>query len=125
MLFRSRVATIDLPAQPQGESIAWSADGRSLFAGSEGSGSDVYRVSLPASVTGATATVSASPSGEPSATATDPAEVVGPSGPDSSDDSGALRRAQVWWLAAGAIVLIALGFSLRSWGKRDPADDES
>jgi hypothetical protein len=43
-----RLATVALPLQPQGESIAFSADGRSLLAGSEGAGSEVWRVPLPA-----------------------------------------------------------------------------
>jgi hypothetical protein len=43
-----RLATVALPFQPQGESIAFSADGRSLLAGSEGAGSEVWRVPLPA-----------------------------------------------------------------------------
>ncbi len=36
-----------LPPQPLGETIAWSTDGLSLLAGSEGERSIVYRVSLP------------------------------------------------------------------------------
>jgi hypothetical protein len=43
-----RLATVPLPFQPQGESIAFSADGGSLLAGSEGAGSEVWRVPLPA-----------------------------------------------------------------------------
>jgi hypothetical protein len=42
-----RLATVPLPFQPQGESIAFSADGGSLLAGSEGAGSEVWRVPLP------------------------------------------------------------------------------
>jgi hypothetical protein len=42
-----RLATVELPLQLQGESIAFSADGRSLLAGSEGAGSEVWRVPLP------------------------------------------------------------------------------
>jgi hypothetical protein len=42
-----RLVTVPLPLQPQGESIAFSADGRSLLAGSEGAGSEVWRVPLP------------------------------------------------------------------------------
>jgi hypothetical protein len=43
-----RLATVPLPPQPQGESIAFSRDGRELLAGSEGAGSEVWRVPLPA-----------------------------------------------------------------------------
>jgi hypothetical protein len=42
-----RLATVPLPLQQQGESIAFSADGRSLLAGSEGGGSEIWRVPLP------------------------------------------------------------------------------
>lgn len=40
---------VSLPNQTQGESIAFTADGRSLLAGSEGVRQPVYRVPLPAS----------------------------------------------------------------------------
>jgi hypothetical protein len=42
-----RLASVPLPLQPQGESIAFAADGGSLLAGSEGAGSEVWRVPLP------------------------------------------------------------------------------
>ena len=38
---------VSLPSQEQGESIAYSADGRSLLVGSEGQNQPVYRVPLP------------------------------------------------------------------------------
>jgi hypothetical protein len=56
-----RLATVPLPLQQQGESIAFSADGRSLLAGSEGSGSEVWRVPLPAAATPAVATTRPAP----------------------------------------------------------------
>jgi hypothetical protein len=40
--------TVSLPDQAQGESIGFSADGRSLLVGSEGVRQPVYRVALPA-----------------------------------------------------------------------------
>jgi hypothetical protein len=43
-----RVATVPLPLQPQGESVAWSRDGQELLVGSEGSPSQVWRVRVPA-----------------------------------------------------------------------------
>lgn len=41
-----REASIGLPAQPQGESLTWSADGLSLLVGSEGGRQPVWRVPL-------------------------------------------------------------------------------
>ncbi|RKS72297.1 hypothetical protein BZB76_5118 [Actinomadura pelletieri DSM 43383] len=39
--------SIDLPFQPQGESVTYTADGTALLAGSEGTNTPVYRVPLP------------------------------------------------------------------------------
>jgi hypothetical protein len=41
------LSSVGLPAQRQGESITYSADGRSLLAGSEGSAQPVHQVPLP------------------------------------------------------------------------------
>lgn len=54
--------TVDLPRQPQGESLAWSLDGRALLVGSEGEGSTVYRVPVG---TGAQPVEAASPQPRP------------------------------------------------------------
>ncbi|MDX6428480.1 MAG: hypothetical protein QOE54_846 [Streptosporangiaceae bacterium] len=43
-----RLADVSLPAQRQGESIAYTPDGRSLLAGSEGDDQPVWRVPVPA-----------------------------------------------------------------------------
>jgi hypothetical protein len=43
-----RVGSFDLPLQLQGESLAVTADGRSLLVGSEGPDSELWRVPLPA-----------------------------------------------------------------------------
>ena len=53
-----------LPAQPQGETIAWSPDGATVLSGSEGQQSKVYRVTLPA------AWLAPSPTAEPSSSPT-------------------------------------------------------
>jgi hypothetical protein len=45
-----RVGSFDLPLQFQGESLAVTADGRSLLVGSEGPDSELWRVPLPESV---------------------------------------------------------------------------
>jgi hypothetical protein len=57
-----RLATVALPLQPQGESIAFSADGRSLLAGSEGAGSEIWQVPLPAAALPAAPTTTRPPS---------------------------------------------------------------
>lgn len=49
-LFRepgARSETVDLPIQPQGESLAFTRDGSALLAGSEGTESNVWEVPLP------------------------------------------------------------------------------
>jgi hypothetical protein len=56
-----RLATVELPLQPQGESIAFSADGRSLLAGSEGAGSEIWQVPLPAAALPAAPTTTRPP----------------------------------------------------------------
>ena len=60
-----RLATVPLPLQQQGESIAFSADGGSLLAGSEGAGSEVWRVPLPEAATPAVTTTRPPPAAPP------------------------------------------------------------
>ncbi|GAA5141807.1 hypothetical protein GCM10023340_04140 [Nocardioides marinquilinus] len=43
----ARPVVVDLPAQPQGESLAWTADGLSVLVGSEGATSSVLHVAVP------------------------------------------------------------------------------
>jgi len=62
-----RLATVPLPLQQQGESIAFSPDGRSLLAGSEGAGSEIWRVPLPEAATPAVTTTRPPPA-SPAAT---------------------------------------------------------
>ena len=122
------IATIDLPAQPQGESLAWSADGRSLLAGSEGTNSKINRVPLPAKVLAAldldpldAGVATNGGSGEGAEGGSGDGPVVGPTGPDPASGEGAgLPREQLLWLGLGAIVLIALGLSLRAWSRQSP-----
>jgi hypothetical protein len=82
-----RLATVPLPLQPQGESIAFSADGGSLLAGSEGAGSEIWRVPLPAAAA-------------PAVTTTRP-----PAGTPASRPSG---RPVALALAAGALLAVAV-----------------
>ncbi len=62
-----RLAIVPLPLQQQGESIAFSPDGRSLLAGSEGAGSEIWRVPLPEAATPAVTTTRPPPA-SPAAT---------------------------------------------------------
>jgi hypothetical protein len=75
-----RLATVELPLQPQGESIAFSPDGRSLLAGSEGAGSEIWRVPLPAAALPAapTTTRPPPPARAPPAATPPPASRSGP-----------------------------------------------
>jgi hypothetical protein len=72
-----RLATVPLPFQPQGESIAFAPDGGSLLAGSEGGGSEVWRVPLP-EVALPAATTTRPPAAAPGATAPVPRPGWGP-----------------------------------------------
>jgi hypothetical protein len=73
-----RVGSFDLPLQFQGESLTVSADGRSLLVGSEGPGSELWRVPLPASILPRVApTTRASADGGSPTTADAPAAAAG------------------------------------------------
>jgi hypothetical protein len=56
-----RLSVVTLPNQQQGESIAYSLDGRSLLAGSEGTRQPLWRVPLPAEARPAAGATSRSP----------------------------------------------------------------
>ncbi|MDR6864293.1 hypothetical protein [Phycicoccus sp. 3266] len=82
-----------LPLQPQGETLALDPDGPGLLAGSEGRGSLVQRVAVPAPATPAPATpapATPAPSGTgttaPTATSTGPS--AGGAGTSDRDDAG-------------------------------------
>jgi hypothetical protein len=66
------IDAFELPLQQQGESITYSADGRSVLAGSEGAASEVWRVPLPASVL-----AQATPTTRPPATTAAPTTAAG------------------------------------------------
>jgi hypothetical protein len=87
-----RLATVALPFQPQGESIAFSPDGGSLLAGSEGAGSEVWRVPLPAAAT-------------PAVTTTRPPAAPAAAPPPASRRSG---RPVTLALAAAALLAVAV-----------------
>ncbi|GGS83086.1 hypothetical protein GCM10010156_47200 [Planobispora rosea] len=89
--------TIPAPKQPQGESLTIGADGRSLFAGSEGAKSAVFRLPLPEEL-------AAAPVRVPSP----PPEV--PAGQPDGETSTAYPSEWLWvgGLLAGAVVIAAL-----------------
>jgi hypothetical protein len=82
---------VELPSQPQGETLAVERGGGTVLVGSEGEDQPLWRVSVP----GAPATAAASPS----PTATRP---VRPPRPPA-----AVSRRAAWWLAGGAIALVS------------------
>jgi hypothetical protein len=92
------LSSFGVPLQQQGESATYSPDGRSLLVGSEGSGSEVYRITLtdpaPAS--------SAPPPG--------PGDGARPAAKDGDGDTaGGFRTLLAVVLAAGASGLVILG----------------
>ena len=105
------VGTVRLPAQPQGEGISVAADGRVLVS-SEGVHADVLQVTLPASLTAASATAGSGPLAQPAAR---PAA--------GASDSTAPRRGPVAWagIALVAAVIAGAGYlSVRGSRVRGP-----
>jgi hypothetical protein len=72
-----RVGAFPLPPQYQGESLAVTADGHAVLAGSEGLHSEVWRVPLPATVLARIAPAPRRPPASASARATEPAAEAG------------------------------------------------
>jgi hypothetical protein len=94
-----RVATFDLPAEPQGEGIAVGPDD-TLYLSSEGLHAPVLETRVPAAVRTAMA---ATPSRSPSATASPGA------GPGDSATTDEASAREVWpWVAGGLLALAAL-----------------
>jgi hypothetical protein len=100
-----RLATVELPLQPQGESIAFSADGRSLLAGSEGAGSEIWRVPLPAAALPAA----------PAATRRSPAARAAPAGTPPPSRTGAPA---LLLTLAGAVALLAVAAGVAATRRR-------
>lgn len=97
------VGQVSLPDQPQGESVAYRRDGRSLLVGSEGEGSGIWEVPLSTEQSGRTpgptsGSVSPSPRAEDA--------------PDGSSGYG------VWALALAVLAAALLIRKLRSRGDR-------
>jgi hypothetical protein len=104
-----RVATVALPPQQQGESVAFSADGGSLLAGSEGGGSEVWQVPVPEAA-------------EPPAAATTPPTRQPPAAgppPASAPPARSRGRGPPLALLAGGVVLVAVAAGgLAAWTRR-------
>jgi WD40 repeat protein len=94
---------IDLPLQPQGESLAWTPDGSSLLVGSEGGRSEVWRVPL----TSATASSSTTSSQEASRPAPSPSasDVATRVGSVSALPTHSVGSSPGWRLLVGALAL--------------------
>jgi hypothetical protein len=103
-----RLATVPLPPQPQGESIAFSRDGRDLLAGSEGAGSEVWRVPLPAAAVPRVAATTRPPAGAPAS----------PPPPPASRSAGRVAAA----LAAVAALLAVTAGAAGAWRRRGRAE---
>ncbi|NHC46915.1 hypothetical protein [Motilibacter aurantiacus] len=99
-------ARVELPSQPQGESLSSSLDGTALFAGSEGEGEPVWRVRLPEAARPAPAAPDAP---RPSAAA-DAAAGRGAAGEEGS-------RWPYLAIGLGAAALLVLGVG-RALGRR-------
>jgi hypothetical protein len=93
-----RLATVALPFQPQGESVAFSADGRSLLAGSEGAGSEVWRVPLPAAAL-------------PAVTTTRPPAGEAASAPPAATPPPAAATGRLVTVALAALALVAVAIA--------------
>jgi hypothetical protein len=93
-----------LPPRPQGETVTWSADGRSVLVGSEGVGSTIWRVDVGGGRPSSTpAPGSADPTTSPGATA-----VVSP----AASDGGRVAW-WVWALGGAAVAVGAVVFARR------------
>lgn len=87
----AEVARYRLPFEPQGESVAFTADGNALLVASEGARQPVFQVDLP--------TVSTTPSASPSA--------AGPNGSTGSD-AASTRSGQALALGVAAAVVVGV-----------------
>jgi hypothetical protein len=99
-----RIGELDVPLQRQGESVAFTPDGRALMYGSEGAGSDVWRVplsgdQLPDSAARASATASGAAGGSGNASG----------GAGSSDPASTRNVTLVALVVAAATALVVAG----------------
>ena len=90
-----QVGAFALPLQRQGESITWSPDGDGVLVGSEGPGSEIWRVGLPEE-----AAAQATPTSRPRAA---------PAPPGGGDPAGA---SPLRWAFPAVLVVLAGGVAL-------------
>lgn len=112
------VRDVDLPAQRQGESIAWTPDGSALLSGSEGANSKVYRVDVD--LDGDRADGSGAQQAAAEASGDEP--VVSPGGSTAESTAGASTddgRRGLILLAIAAAALVGLGVGLHTWSRND------
>ncbi|MEV6211330.1 hypothetical protein [Kitasatospora sp. NPDC051914] len=104
-----KLRSLDVPFQRQGESVTFSADGSAVLYGSEGEGSDVWRLALNGSpAPEAQGSAGPSASGAPGAA----------SRPAASDDSGGSAGGSDHALAALIAVAAAIGLAKLWSGRR-------
>jgi len=101
-----RAGSFDLPLQFQGESLAVSSDGRSLLVGSEGPGSEVWRVPLPPSVLGQVAPTTRPPAGAGGG-------APAPAASSAASGGGRWGATPVLAVAAGALALLIVVLLMR------------
>jgi hypothetical protein len=94
----AKVGRLDVPLQPQGESVAFTPDGRTLMMGSEGDDSQVWRIPL----SGAYLPDSVSAPG------TSPASSSGSSGSSEAGGGGTSGPASKGTVTLGAVAIAAL-----------------
>ncbi len=101
------VGSFALPWQPQGEGVSVGPDGR-IRISTEGAGTPVYQVQLPAAVARTMRNPQA-PTASASPEATDPPGGV------AGEDDGDGKQDTTWlgWIAAGVLVVVGLGAGVR------------
>ncbi|WP_245599842.1 hypothetical protein [Embleya scabrispora] len=114
------LAGVDVPIQRQGESVAWSRDGKELLFGSEGKGSQVRRVELKGD--NRPDLVRNAPGGGKSESGSDGGGAAGSttSAGDESDGESVTDRAKTYGPGLLAVVgLVVLFFAYRRLGGRN------
>jgi hypothetical protein len=107
---------IDIPLEPQGESLTWTPDGRALLIGSEGLRSLVWRVPLVGASPSPSSSRAPSHSATPSSSPAEPSQTLSPSASASADAPGAGHGTRWRLLVAG--VALGAAFSVAVAARR-------